>query len=145
MELVQNACAAALKRFGKQSRSRTSGSHESCLNRVYSVCLWGFEISDHTQVDMKQVELVLYARAAALRRFCKQSGSKSAGSRESCLVMVHSVCLLEYGISNHTQVELVLYARAAALKRFCKQNRSRSSGSREGCLVIVHSVCLWGY
>ena len=66
-------------------------------------------------MDMKQVELLLYVRAVALRRFCKQSGSRSAGSRESCLVMAHSVCLWGYEISDHTQIELVPYAHSAAL------------------------------
>ena len=51
-------------------------------------CLWGYEISDHTQV-----ELVLYARAA-LKRFCKQSRSGSGGSRESGLIRVFSVLLM---------------------------------------------------
>ena len=72
-KLIIYARAAALKRFCKQ-RSGPGGSRESGLIRVFS-------------------ELVLYARAAALRRFCKQEGSVSAGSRESCLVMAHSVCL----------------------------------------------------
>ena len=67
------------------------------------------------------MELLLYVRAVALRRFCKQSGSRSAGSRESCLVMAHSVCLWGYEISDHTQVELVPYARSAALKCFANK------------------------
>ena len=70
---------------------------------------------------MKQVEHLLYVRAVALRRFCKQSGSRSAGSRESCLVMAHSVCLWGYEISDHTQVEIVPYARSAALKFFANK------------------------
>ena len=45
---------------------------------VYSVCLRRYDISDHIQVDMKQVELVPYALAAALNIFCKQSGSDQA-------------------------------------------------------------------
>ena len=51
--------------------------------------------------------LIIYARAAALKRFCKQSKSGSGGSRESCLTSVYSVCLGGYEISDHTQVELV--------------------------------------
>ena len=43
---------------------------------VHSVCLRRYDISDHIQVDMKQVELVPYAHAAALNIFCKQSGSR---------------------------------------------------------------------
>ena len=54
------------------------------VSRVYS----DYEISGHTQV-----ELVLYARAAALKRFCKQSRSRSGGSCESCLIRVFSVLL----------------------------------------------------
>ena len=85
---------------------------------AHSVCLWGYEISDHTQV-----ELVPYARSAALKSFCKQNRPRSSGSLESCLVMVHSVCLRRYDISDHIQVDmkqvkLVLYARAAALNFF---------------------------
>ena len=52
-------------------------------------CLWGYEISDHTQV-----ELVLYARAAALKHFCKQSRSGSGGSRESGMIKIFSVLLI---------------------------------------------------
>ena len=62
--------------------------------------------------------LIIYARAAAFKRFCKQSKSGSGGSRESCLTRVYSVCLRGYEVSNHTQVELVQYARTAAFKRF---------------------------
>ena len=36
---------------------------------VHSVCLRRYDISDHIQVDMKQVELVPYARAAAFNIF----------------------------------------------------------------------------
>ena len=59
---------------------------------------------------------MLYARAAALKLFCKQSGSGSSGSRDSCLVMVHSVCLWGYEISDHTQVELI--CSCGGFKRF---------------------------
>ena len=67
------------------------------------------------------MELLLYVRAVALRRFCKQSESRSASSRENCLVMALSVCLWGYEISDHTQVELVPYARWAALKCFANK------------------------
>ena len=67
------------------------------------------------------MELLLYVRAVALRRFCNQSESRSAGSRENCLVMPLSVCLWGYEISDHTQVELVPYARSAALKCFANK------------------------
>ena len=66
--------------------------------------------------DMKY--LIIYARAVAFKRFCKQSKSGSGGSRESCLTRVYSLC---------------------------KQSRSRSSSSLESCLNRVYSVCLWGY
>ena len=80
---------------------------------VHSVCLRRYDISDHIQVDMKQVELVPYARAAALNIFCKQSGSRSSGSRESCLVMVHYVA---YGNMKCLIIhKWNLYARVAAL------------------------------
>ena len=36
---------------------------------VHSVCLRRYDISDHIQVDMKQVELVPYAHSAALNIF----------------------------------------------------------------------------
>ena len=80
---------------------------------VHSVCLRRYDISDRIQVDMKQVhvELVLYARAAALNMFCQQNGSRSSGSHESCLVMVHYVCLWGYEMWN-------LYDRVAALNSF---------------------------
>ena len=65
---------------------------------------------------MKQVELVPYARAAALNTFCKQSGSRSSGSRESCLVMVHYVA---YGDMKCLIIhKWNLYARVAALNFF---------------------------
>ena len=51
--------------------------------------------------------MVIYARAAALKHFCKQSKSGSGGSSESCLIRVYSVCLQGYDVSDHTQVELV--------------------------------------
>ena len=105
---------------------------------VHSVCLRRYDISDHIQVDMKQVELVLYARAA-LNIFCKQMGSRSSGSRESCLVMVHYVCLWGYEMSDHTQVEPI--CSCGGFKLFCKQDGSRSSGSRENCLITA-SFCL---
>ena len=62
--------------------------------------------------------LIIYALAAALKRFCKQSRPRSSGSRESCLIRAYSVCLRRYEVSDHTQVELVLYARTAAFKSF---------------------------
>ena len=102
--------------FCKQNRSRSSGSLESCLVKVHYVCLRRYDISDHIQVDMKQVELVPYARAAALNIFCKQSGSRSSGSRESCLVMVHYVA---YGDMKCLIIhKWNLYARVAALNFF---------------------------
>ena len=51
--------------------------------------------------------LIIYARAAALKRFCKQSRSRYGGARESCLTRVYSVCLRGYEVSDHTQVEFV--------------------------------------
>ena len=51
--------------------------------------------------------LIIYASAAALKRFCKQSRSRLGGSRESCLTRDNSVCLRGYEVSDHTQVELV--------------------------------------
>ena len=83
---------------------------------------------------------MLYARAAALKRCCKQNRSGSGGPGQGLLCLAYG-----YEISDHTQVELVLYARAAALKRFCKQSRSGSGGSRESGLIRVFSVLLWGY
>ena len=107
---------------------------------VHSVCLRRYDISDHIQVDMKQVELVPYARAVALNIFCKQSGSRSSGSRESCLVMVHYVA---YGDMKCLIIhKWNLYARVAALNFFCKHDGSRSSGSRENCLITASFVCL---
>ena len=54
---IKTGRRAALKTFFfKQGRSRSGGSREQGL--------LGYEISDHTQE-----ELVLYARAAALKRF----------------------------------------------------------------------------
>ena len=125
--------------FCRRNRSRSSGSLESCLVMVHSVCLRRYDTSDHIQVDMKQVELVLYARAAALNFFCKQSGSRSSGSRESCLVMVHYVCLWGYEMSDHTQLEPI--CSCGGFKLFCEQDGSRSSGSRENCLITA-SFCL---
>ena len=125
--------------FCKQNRSRSSGSLESCLVMVHSVCLRRYDISDHIQVDMKQVELVLYARAAALNFFCKQSGSRSSGSRESCLVTVHYVAYGDIKMSDHTQVEPI--CSCGGFKLFCEQDGSRSSGSRENCLITA-SFCL---
>ena len=91
---------------------------------VHSVCLRRYDISDHIQVDMKQVELVPYARAAALNIFCKQSGSRSSGSRKSCLVMVHYVA---YGdmkcLIIHKQVEPI--CSCGGFKLFCKHDGSR--------------------
>ena len=141
MELLLYVRAVALRRFCKQSGSRSAGSRKSCLVMAHSVCLWGYEISDHT---------CAICAFGGFKMFCKQNRSRSSGSLESCLVMVHSVCLRRYDISDHMQVdmkqvELVLYARAAALNFFCKQIGSRSSGSRESYLVMVHYVCLWGY
>ena len=178
------ARAAALKRFCKQSRSRSGGSRESCLIRVFSVLLRGiwniwsymlvrrlwnvfvnkvdpdkaalvraawpgstlfahgdmkylikhkwilcdmlirllsWELPDQGLLclaygDMKY--LIIYPRAAAFKRFCKQSKSGSGGSCESCLTRVYSLC---------------------------KQSRSWLSSSLESCLNRVYSVCLWGY
>ena len=51
-EYIKTGRGAALKRFCKQGQARSGGSREQGL--------LGYEISDHTQV-----ELALYARAAA--------------------------------------------------------------------------------
>ena len=42
----------ALKHFCKQSRPRSGSSYKSCLIRVYSVCWWKYDKSDHTLVDL---------------------------------------------------------------------------------------------
>ena len=102
---------------------------------VHSVCLRRYDISDHMQVDMKQVELVPYAREAALNIFCKQSGSRSSGSRESCLVMVHYVA---YGDMKCLIIhKWNLYARVAALNFFVN-----TMDPDQACLITASFVCL---
>ena len=38
--------------FSKQSKPRSGSSCKSCLIRVYSVCLWKYDISDPTLVEL---------------------------------------------------------------------------------------------
>ena len=64
---MQYARSAALKCFVNKV-DPDQAARKSCLVMVHSVCLRRYDI-DHTQVDMKQVEFVLYARAAALKLF----------------------------------------------------------------------------
>ena len=47
------------KHFCKQSRPSSGSSCKSCLIRVYSVCLWTYDISDPTQLDLKSNFFVL--------------------------------------------------------------------------------------
>ena len=45
------------KCFCKQSRPRSGSSCKSCLIRVYSVCLWKYDISDPILVDLTSIFL----------------------------------------------------------------------------------------
>ena len=54
----------AFERFCKQSRPRSGNSCKSCLIWVYSVCLWKYDLSDPTLVDLiSKVELQWLERA----------------------------------------------------------------------------------
>ena len=63
---------------------------------------------DHIQVDMKQVEFVLYARAAALKLFFVNKVDPDQAAL---------VCLWGYEMSDHSQVELI--CSCGSLKLFC--------------------------
>ena len=46
----------------KQSRPRSGSSCKSCLIRVYSVCLWKYDISDPTLLDVTRNFYSMYKR-----------------------------------------------------------------------------------
>ena len=84
---------------------------------VHSVCLRRYDISDHIQVYMKQVELVLYARAAALNfQFVNKVDPdqaalvRAAWSWSTMLAYGDMKCLIIHKWN--------LYARVAALNFF---------------------------
>ena len=83
---------APKERFCKQDGSRSEGSHKSCLIMVCPV--FTYEDMKYLVIHKWNLCNTLVLRLEKYFVLCKQSGSRSGGSRESCLIGVCSVFLL---------------------------------------------------